>query len=56
MITYTIQDAVNAAKIRLQGRKVCIDFIKDRELTESITLSEVNTISDELYYDTIYWE
>lgn len=52
---YTIQDAVNAARARLDGIPMCVDTIKGLDLTKKITLVELNEIADSLVLDSHLW-
>jgi hypothetical protein len=60
LTTYTIQDAINSAKVILKNthkiNKVCIDVLKNRSLEDSITLEELNIIQDDLVSDTLFYE
>lgn len=49
---YTIQQAVDAARVKAGGKALCLDTIKDRARNEKITLVELNGIADLILMDT----
>ena len=53
---YTVGQAVASAKRRLKGRSYCMNAISGRDLSEKITLEELNRISDAIVDDTNFWE
>jgi hypothetical protein len=50
---YTVGQAVESAKRMLKGVKMNVTSIHSRELTEKITLEELNKISEQLYIDSV---
>jgi hypothetical protein len=53
---YTVADAVKAARIRLTARGInslCINCIRNKLMTDRITLQELNDLSDYLVVDTL---
>lgn len=50
---YTIQQAVDAAKIQAGGHNLCLDAIKGRDRNEKITLRVLNHLSDLILLDTM---
>jgi len=53
---YTVGQAVESAKRRLKGGSWCANALKGRDLSEKITLKELNEISDKIVWDTEYWQ
>lgn len=51
--THTVQQAVDAAKIKAGGKNVCLDSIKRRDRNEKITLVELNHLADLILLDTV---
>ncbi|BAQ02631.1 hypothetical protein AVU38_gp103 [Ralstonia phage RSL2] len=49
---YTIQDAVDAARVKAGGSNLCLDAIKGRDRSTPITLVELNHLSDLILLDT----
>lgn len=49
---YTIQQAVDAARVKAGGSTLCLDAIKGRDRNEKITLVELNGIADLILLDT----
>lgn len=49
---YTIQDAVDAARVKAGGKELCLDSIKDQDRKKKITLVELNHLSDLILLDT----
>ncbi len=52
---YTVGQAVESAKRRLKGKEYCCNCVSNRNLTDKITLEELNNISDQIVWDTEYW-
>ena len=52
---YTVQQALEAASVRMNGRPICLDAIRRRSRDEKITLVELNTIADLVIDDTRYY-
>lgn len=52
---YTVGQAVESARRRLKGNEYCSNCISSRNLTDKITLEELNNISDQIVWDTEYW-
>lgn len=51
---YTVGEAVESAKRALKGIPLCINAIQGRELSEKITLEELNNIRTRLIDDS-HW-
>jgi len=49
---YSIQQAVDAARIKAGGQALCLDSIKSRDRNEMITLVELNQLADLILLDT----
>lgn len=48
---YTIQDAINQAKVRISG-PICINSVQHVDRSEKITLERLNEIADSIVADT----
>lgn len=49
---YTIQHAIDAARIKAGGKELCLDTVKGRDRNAKITLVELNHLSDLILLDT----
>lgn len=49
---HTIQQAVDAARVKAGGKELCLDSIKGRDRNTKITLVELNHLSDLILLDT----
>lgn len=57
--TYTVQQAVDAARVRLQGNGVtalCVGKLNGRRMDEILSLAQLNKVADDLVFDTLYYE
>ena len=52
---YTVGQAVESAKRRLKGAQMCVNALRGWELSDKITLEQLNTIADQLISDSNYW-
>ena len=52
---YTVADALIAAKYRLGNRRYCCNALRKYELTDKITLDELNKIADQIVEDTNFY-
>lgn len=55
---YTVNQAVEAAKVILKDRKVnkcCITSIQKRDLNQKITLEEMNKITEQIVDDSTFY-
>lgn len=55
VLKYTIGQALASAERRLKTKRVCVNAISGRHLSEKITLEELNRISDAIVHDTEYY-
>lgn len=52
---YTVQDAINHAKVRFAGR-VCLDSVAGLDKKEPITLERLNDLADSIVMDSATWK
>ena len=52
---YTVGEAVESAKRALKGIPICTNILRERELSEKITLEELNNIRTRLIDDSHYY-
>lgn len=52
---YTVGKAVALAKAQLRGEPYCANALRNRSLSDLITLEEVNDLADEIVLDTHYY-
>lgn len=52
---YTVGEAVESAKRALKGIPICTNILRGRELSEKITLEELNNIRTRLIDDSHYY-
>ena len=52
---YTVGEAVESAKRALKGAPMCVNAIHNKELSEKITLEELNIIRQRLIDDSRYY-
>lgn len=59
VLKYTVGGALASAKRRLEQKRcrhaICTNAIGARQLSEKITLVELNRISDRIFDDTMYY-
>lgn len=55
MKKFTVQDAVEMAKVRLDGKAVCVDQIRNRSRDEEISFKKFHELTNVLVADTNYW-
>lgn len=49
---YSVQQAVDAARIKAGGQTLCLDSVRKRDRNEKITLVELNQLADLIVLDT----
>lgn len=52
---YTVGDAVESAKRALKGESMCMNAVGNRELSEKITLEELNNIKEQIVSDSYFY-
>lgn len=52
---YTVQDAINAAKVRLGGQPICVNALSGKPADMKISLQELNNLADAMCADTYFY-
>lgn len=54
-LKYTVQDAINAATVRLNGIPMCMNIVRQIPRDKKINLEQLNELCDQLVYDSNYY-
>lgn len=54
-LNYTVGKAVKLAEYRLKTTKICVNVIQGMNLSDKITLEQMNQLADQIVEDTDYY-